>query len=148
MTNFYLSAFPKDPIIRGAVMQSSDSTSTNPINFNGKVMTASATASQPQWQPDSQLSVIAKNLSCTTGKGMLDCLRGKDGNDLRSVLLSTGVQFQPVIDNITVFKDYVKQTREGQTARVPLLVGTNKVCREYAWRQRIALDLHDRTRAH
>jgi hypothetical protein len=25
MTNFYLSAFPKDPIIRAAVMQSSDS---------------------------------------------------------------------------------------------------------------------------
>ena len=58
---------------------------------------------------------------------MLDCLRGKDGNDLRRVLLATGVQFQPVIDNITIFKDYVKQTKEGRTARVPLLIGTNKV---------------------
>ena len=88
----------------------------------------SKTASQPQWQSDSQLSAIANNFSCPTGQGMIGCLREKDGNALRRVLLDTGVQFQPVIDNITIFKDYVMQTRQGRTAKVPLLIGTNKVC--------------------
>ena len=64
------------------------------------------------------------NQSCPTGKGQLDCLRTKDGFSLQKILLSSGNQFQPVIDNITVFKDYVKQTKEGRTARVPLLIGT------------------------
>ncbi|KAI0031650.1 carboxylesterase [Vararia minispora EC-137] len=108
MTNMYMSAWPDDPLVRGAIMQSSDT-------------------SQPQWVLGSQLSIVSANFSCpvnTTGE--LDCLRKQDGFALQRVLLATGVQFQPVIDNITVFKDYVKQTREGQTARVPLLVGTNK----------------------
>ncbi|KAL5526290.1 hypothetical protein ACEPAF_8013 [Sanghuangporus sanghuang] len=107
MTNFYMSAWPNDPIIRGAVMQSSDT-------------------SQPQWQVGNQLETISKNLSCPTGVGQLDCLRTKSGVALQDILLSSGNQFQPVIDNITIFKDYVKQIREGRTARIPLLIGTNK----------------------
>ncbi|OCB92268.1 ABC protein [Sanghuangporus baumii] len=101
MTNFYMSAWPNDPIIRGAVMQSSDT-------------------SQPQWQVGNQLETISKNLSCPTGVGQLDCLRTKSGVALQDILLSSGNQFQPVIDNITIFKDYVKQIREGRTARIPL----------------------------
>ncbi|EJD07139.1 carboxylesterase [Fomitiporia mediterranea MF3/22] len=107
MTNFYMSAWPNDPIVRGAVMQSSDT-------------------SQPQWQLGNQLEAISKNLSCLTTKGQLDCLRTKSGVALQEILLSSGNQFQPVIDNITVFKDYVKQTREGRSAKIPLLIGTNK----------------------
>ncbi|KAL0576436.1 hypothetical protein V5O48_005541 [Marasmius crinis-equi] len=107
MTNQYLSAYPDDPIIRGAVMQSSDT-------------------SQPMWGLNDQLSIIARNLSCPTGRGELDCLRKISGEDLKQTLLATGVQFQPVTDNITIFKDYVKQTKERRTAQVPLLIGTNK----------------------
>ncbi|KAJ8074393.1 hypothetical protein PM082_015293 [Marasmius tenuissimus] len=107
MTNQYLSAYPKDPIIRGAIMQSGDT-------------------SQPMWELNSQISVIAKNLSCPTGRGELSCLRKKPGADLRTALLATGAQFQPVTDNVTVFKDFVKQTKERRTAKVPLLIGTNK----------------------
>ncbi|KAL0955512.1 hypothetical protein HGRIS_001751 [Hohenbuehelia grisea] len=107
MTNQYLSAFPRDPLIRGAIMQSADT-------------------SQPMWQLNDQIGKIAADLSCPTGRGQLDCLRSKSGLELQRVLLLTGTQFQPVIDNITVFKDYVKQTKEGRTARIPLLVGTNK----------------------
>ncbi|KAJ7596830.1 carboxylesterase [Mycena floridula] len=107
MTNQYLSAFYDEPLIVGAIMQSADT-------------------SQPMWQLNDQLSRIATNFSCTTGQGELGCLRNKTGLELQQVLLDTGAQFQPVIDNITIFKDYVKQTREGRTANVPLLVGTNK----------------------
>lgn len=134
MTNFYLSAFPEDPIIRGAVMQSSDSEFQFLFaHAHSETNLASETncgiiASQPQWQLGNQLEAISVNQSCPTGAGQLDCLREKDGLALQAILLSSGNQFQPVIDNITVFKDYVKQTREGKTARVPLLIGTNKVC--------------------
>ncbi|KAF9561897.1 carboxylesterase [Agrocybe pediades] len=108
MTNFYLSAYHDNPLIRGAVMQSADT-------------------AQPMWQLNDQLSKISANLSCpTTGKGQLDCLRTKSGADLQKVLLATGTQFQPVTDNVTVWKDYVAQTKRGHTAKVPLLIGTNK----------------------
>ncbi|KZT40310.1 alpha/beta-hydrolase [Sistotremastrum suecicum HHB10207 ss-3] len=107
MTNLYMSAWPSDPIIRAAVMQSSDT-------------------SQPQWELGNQLEAISKNQSCPTGKGQLACLRTKSGTALQAVLLAIGNQFQPVIDNITIFKDYVKQTKEGRTANIPLLIGTNK----------------------
>ncbi|KAF9465144.1 carboxylesterase [Collybia nuda] len=107
MTNFYLSAFARDPIIRGAIMQSGDT-------------------AQPMWPIGQQINKIAVNLSCPTGPGQLDCLRGKTGLELKQALLATGAQFQPVTDNITVWKDYVLQTKQGHTAKVPLLVGTNK----------------------
>ncbi|CAA7260352.1 unnamed protein product [Cyclocybe aegerita] len=107
MTNFYLSAYHKDPLIRGAVMQSGDTL-------------------QPMWQINDQISKVAANVSCPTGRGLLTCLRRKSGTELRQALLSTGTQFQPVVDNITVWKDFVVQTKAGLTARVPLLIGTNK----------------------
>jgi hypothetical protein len=133
-----MSAWPEDPIIRAAIMQSSDSRSFHlhslsstpaPLSPHHIFNTFSLfhKASQPQWQPNSQLSLISKSLSCPSGIGELGCLRGQSALDLQRVLLDTGTQFQPIIDNITIFKDYVKQTREGRTAKIPLLVGTNKV---------------------
>ncbi|KAJ3574227.1 hypothetical protein NP233_g1904 [Leucocoprinus birnbaumii] len=107
MTNFYLSAYSKNSLIRGAIMQSGDT-------------------AQPMWPINSQISKIAANFSCPLGKGLLDCLRKKSGSELQQVLLDTGAQFQPVTDNITVWKDYVAQTQRGHTAKVPLLIGTNK----------------------
>ncbi|PPQ71017.1 hypothetical protein CVT24_011933 [Panaeolus cyanescens] len=107
MTNLYLSAYYDNPLIWGAVMQSGDTL-------------------QPMWQPNDQISKIAANMSCPTGHGLLDCLRKKSGSDLRQTLLATGTQFQPVTDNVTVFKDFVAQTKAGRTAKVPLLIGTNK----------------------
>ncbi|GLB37994.1 putative carboxylesterase family protein [Lyophyllum shimeji] len=107
ITNFYLHAFSQNPLIRGAVMQSGDT-------------------AQPMWPLNDQIGKIATNMSCPTGRGLLDCLRKKSGLELKQTLLATGTQFQPVTDNITVWKDYVAQTIRGHTTRVPLLIGTNK----------------------
>ncbi|CAL1699648.1 unnamed protein product [Somion occarium] len=107
MTNQYLTAFAKDPIIRGAVMQSSDT-------------------SQPMWPLNDQISKVSANVGCPTGRGQLACLRTKSGVELQKVLLATGTQFQPATDNVTIFKDFVALTKAGHTARVPLLIGTNK----------------------
>ncbi|KIJ63639.1 hypothetical protein HYDPIDRAFT_92144 [Hydnomerulius pinastri MD-312] len=107
MTLYYLGAYWQDPLIRGAVMQSSDT-------------------SQPMWPLGQQLNIMAENFSCPTGAGQLDCLRQVDPFDLQKVLIATGAQFQPVIDNITVFSDPVRLQIIGQTAKVPLLIGNNK----------------------
>jgi hypothetical protein len=100
MTNHYITAFAKDPLIRGAVMQSSDSQchSLEPIHHADFPL-----AAQPMWPLNQQIEIIAKNVSCPTGHGLLDCLRTKDGLELQRVLLATGAQFQPVTDNITIF---------------------------------------------
>ncbi|KAG9081402.1 hypothetical protein FRC07_014519, partial [Ceratobasidium sp. 392] len=78
------------------------------------------------WPLNEQIAYIARDLKCPTGNGLLDCLRGVSGDVLRQSLLSTKTQFQPVVDNITVFKDAVHQTKLGKTAQIPLLIGTNK----------------------
>lgn len=62
------------------------------------------------WPLNDQISQIAANLSCPTGHGELACLRGKSGLELQRVLLATGTQFQPVIDNVTIFKEYEPRT--------------------------------------
>ncbi|KAH6897943.1 carboxylesterase [Coprinopsis sp. MPI-PUGE-AT-0042] len=107
MTNLYMSAYHRDPIIRAAIMQSGDTL-------------------QPMWPENQEIAKISTSMGCPTGKGQLDCLREKSGDDLRKILLETKAQFQPVTDNVTVWKDHVKQTKQGRTARIPLLVGTNK----------------------
>lgn len=58
------------------------------------------------WPINQQIGKIAANFSCPLGKGLLNCLRTKSGTDLQRVLLDTGTQFQPVTDNITVWKEY------------------------------------------
>lgn len=59
------------------------------------------------WGLNDQISKIAQNFSCPTGRGLLDCLRKESGADLQKVLLATGTQFQPVTDNVTIFKESV-----------------------------------------
>jgi hypothetical protein len=60
------------------------------------------------WRINSQLELIARNVSCPTGPGLLACLRTKDGVALQHILWATGAQFQPVIDNITIFQECVE----------------------------------------
>jgi hypothetical protein len=100
MTNHYITAFAKDPLIRGAVMQSSDSQCHSLESIHRADFSLAA---QPMWPLNQQIEIIAKNVSCPTGHGLLDCLRKKDGLELQRVLLATGAQFQPVTDNITIF---------------------------------------------
>lgn len=107
MTNQYLTAFANDPIIRGAIMQSADSVFLFDLFAFLLSLTTHHVASQPMWPLNSQLDMVAGNISCPVGgrDGQLDCLRSKSGFELQKVLLATGAQFQPVTDNITIFKE-------------------------------------------
>lgn len=57
------------------------------------------------WQLNDQISKIAANMTCPTNGGLLECLRNKSGEELKRALLNTGTQFQPVTDNVTVWKE-------------------------------------------
>jgi hypothetical protein len=57
------------------------------------------------WPINQEISKIAINSSCSLGKDLLDCLRKKTGKELQQVLLDTGARFQPVTDNITIWKE-------------------------------------------
>jgi hypothetical protein len=63
------------------------------------------------WPIDSQLTLLSSKLGCPSPSpsssitSQLDCLRKQDGQELRKVLLETGAQFQPVTDNITIWKE-------------------------------------------
>jgi hypothetical protein len=103
MTNQYMTAFAEDPIIRAAVMQSADSEYC--LSVLVRLLLISLKASQPMWPLNDQISKIATNMSCPTGHGLLDCLRTKSATDLQKVLLATGTQFQPVTDNVTIWKE-------------------------------------------
>lgn len=107
MTNQYMTAFAEDPIIRGAVMQSADSKPL-PSHPGHYVSLSWPQAAQPMWPLNDQISKIASNMSCPTGRGLLNCLRTKSATDLQKVLLATGTQFQPVTDNVTIWKEYVQ----------------------------------------
>lgn len=85
-------------------MQSADSKPLPVIQHPYPNLLSSAKASQPMWPLNDQISKISKNMSCPTGHGQLECLRSKSGVELQQVLLATGTQFQPVTDNITIFK--------------------------------------------
>ena len=39
-----------------------------------------------------------------TVRGSIECMRAKPVEDLQSSLLATGLQFQPITDNITIWK--------------------------------------------
>ena len=57
------------------------------------------------WGLNDQISKLAANVSCPTGKGLIACLRSKSGVELKTALLATGTQFQPITDNITIWKE-------------------------------------------
>lgn len=106
LTNFYMSAYHRGPLIRSAIMQSGDGRSLTPYFKFSTVNCPHSSVAQPMWPVDSQLSLLSSKLGCPSGgSGQLDCLRKKDGQELRSVLLETGAQFQPVTDNITIWKE-------------------------------------------
>ena len=59
------------------------------------------------WGLNDQFGKLAVNMSCPTVQGSIECMRAKPVEDLQKSLLATGLQFQPITDNITMWKKYV-----------------------------------------
>ena len=67
------------------------------------------------WQLNDQLGKLAANVSCPEVEGSIECLRSKTGAELQTALLATGLQFQPITDNITIWKELVHLGHESKS---------------------------------
>lgn len=107
----YLYAYPKDPIIRGAISQSG-------------VLTVSTNRYGPRGE---NWAVLSRALGCPEpgSPENLSCLRGKPALEIRDAAFKHNVTFSPAADNGTIFSDTTARLERGQFARIPVLIGSN-----------------------
>ncbi|KAJ6528106.1 Alpha/Beta hydrolase protein, partial [Mycena capillaripes] len=107
-------AFPTDPIVYGAILDSS--TAIFPPANSLSNDTAQVNFAQ-----------VGALLGCTPGTAQLDCLRNVAWQDIEA-LLSSNMSipvFHPIPDGRVVFADYRAQYAAGDLARIPALIGAN-----------------------
>lgn len=107
----YLYAYPKDPIIRGAISQSG-------------VLTVSTNRYGPRGENWATLSRVLNCPAPGTPEN-LACLRGKPALDIRDAAFKNNITFSPAADNGTIFSDTTARLEKGQFARIPVMVGSN-----------------------
>lgn len=125
-----LHAYPDDPLVKGAILQSGSATTFEALG------PPSAQGAATHW------SRTAANLSCADDNNndddaaVLSCMRGKPAADLLaaqfpaaasvpgrgSAQTATRGGFVPTVDGVTVFGDYATGAR--RVAPVPILIGT------------------------
>ncbi|TGZ79444.1 alpha/beta-hydrolase [Ascodesmis nigricans] len=111
----YLYTHTRDPIIRGAILQSGT------INIATDALLGEVT-------PGATFDALATALGCTstTSVGKLACVRLAPASRLVTLINTTpNLTFTPVADNGTVFSDISRRLSSGDFARVPVLVGSN-----------------------
>lgn len=127
-------AFPQDPIVKGAILQSGSA-----ATFEALGPWKDAQGAAALW------SRTAAGLNCTDGDdaAVLTCMRARPAADLLGAQFpaaggappeggmaqvpaaaAAAGGFLPTIDNVTVFGDYAARTGRG-LAQVPVLIGTN-----------------------
>lgn len=112
-------AYNSDPIASGMVLDSG--TAFYPQK-----------ASQTQDTARTNFKFVAQALNCTSATSELDCMRKVSWQDIEAVLLADSrlahptLTFKPVVDNRTVFSDYVQRYEMGAVSSIPAVVGTNQ----------------------
>lgn len=104
----------RDPIIRGAILQSGT------INIATDSLLGDVV-------PGETFKKLATFLGCTstTDLGQLSCVRTKPAQQIVDIVNDKNLTFTPVADNGTVFSDTNRRLAAGEFARVPILVGSN-----------------------
>ncbi|OJJ46499.1 hypothetical protein ASPZODRAFT_66278 [Penicilliopsis zonata CBS 506.65] len=121
MVDYWAYAWPEDPIVAGIISHSGTSLSFE-VN--------SADLSAQHWADLTGL------LGCNTTADALACMKEQTVADLLAMAAtiappaSTSAarkqpSFEPTVDNVTIFADYVTLADSGKFARVPYLVGHN-----------------------
>ena len=109
--NYYGYAYPEDPIVSGLIADSGGST-------------AYVTGDEAH----TNFSAVAARAGCAGGDAAaeLACMQRVDGATVRALYSNTtGVNFGPVADDVTVFADNAARARAGRVARLPAIVGVN-----------------------
>ncbi|KAJ7238835.1 Alpha/Beta hydrolase protein [Mycena haematopus] len=108
-------AFPVDPIVSGAIMESGTALFPPAVSISNDTAQAN-------------FAYVGAQLGCSPGAGQVDCLRAVAWQDIEALLAAnTSIPpFLPVIDNLVVFADYEARYAAGAVARVPAIIGTNE----------------------
>lgn len=105
-------AYPHDPIVAGYIMESGTPHSWEPLS--------PALASQ-HWMS------AASTLGCSNSSSVLTCMQSKNTSSMLAAFSSVPYdqtnallqpQFQPVVDNITVFRNYSALAAAGKFAKI------------------------------
>jgi carboxylesterase type B len=67
-------------------------------------------------------NALASALNCTGSK--LECVRDAPATEIKSILEQGAINFNPVVDNITLVREPAKARISGNVAKIPTLSGT------------------------
>ncbi|KAL4762135.1 Alpha/Beta hydrolase protein [Aspergillus foveolatus] len=104
----YAYAYPEDPLVSGFVLQSGT------VSLFNNADTAHAS-----WNR------LSTAVGCGAGDGSLACMRSVPFPRILDALSNGSYTFTPVVDNRTVFSDYIARAKDGGLARLPTLAGIN-----------------------
>ncbi|KAF1811630.1 Carboxylesterase [Eremomyces bilateralis CBS 781.70] len=93
----------------------------NPLPFRAAIMqsqAASFAAGSSGWDG------LASALNCT-GTAALECVRAAPASKVKDIVERQALSFGPVVDNVTASNTVAAELKAGDTAKVPILIGTN-----------------------
>lgn len=94
----------------------------DPMTFRAAILESRAFQAQGATNGVTPWQAAVAALNCT-GQDELACMRGKDAFEIKAKTASIG--FGPVADNATYTSKTAERIAAGQTAKVPILIGTN-----------------------
>ncbi|KAI1080987.1 acetylcholinesterase [Whalleya microplaca] len=117
-TGYYAFAYYDDPIVKGFIMNSGtelvDRTTDDPTH--------------------SYFSWVASQVGCDNRSAAeeLGCMQAVDAKRIENVIQvqqdsgqAPYISFQPIVDNTTVFSDWVGMANIGRLAKLPVIIGSN-----------------------
>ncbi|EME78388.1 uncharacterized protein MYCFIDRAFT_167763, partial [Pseudocercospora fijiensis CIRAD86] len=117
--DFYNYAYPKDPIVKGLIMESG--TALLPIGGDSTGINFTFVATQ-----------LGYSGSSSDSAAVLSYMRSLDASKIENFVAnysdsgsSPGLSFGPISDGKSVFANYTSRALSGQQANIPAIIGTN-----------------------
>lgn len=82
------------------------------------------TANPPD--PDAGWDQLAACLGCSNTSTQLACVRAAPATQIKTIIETQALSFEPVYDNMTLLLDPVTARREGRFVHVPIMSGNNR----------------------
>ncbi|KAF5322551.1 hypothetical protein D9619_001575 [Psilocybe cf. subviscida] len=114
-TDVYSFAHPTDKIVKGIIQESGN------IGFITTGALGQPTLNATQW------NTVASAVGCgsTANAAQFACMEAVPFQTLENAVISTGITFKLLTDNITIFADTAARASAGKFLKVPLLSGSN-----------------------
>ncbi|KJA28776.1 hypothetical protein HYPSUDRAFT_196943 [Hypholoma sublateritium FD-334 SS-4] len=113
--DIYTFAHPNDTIVKGVIEESGN------LGFITSDALGNPTLNVTGW------NTVAAAIGCgsTANAAQLKCMEAVPFRTLENAVISTGIEFNLLTDNITIFSDTLARAAAGNFLKVPLLGGSN-----------------------